>query len=66
MPTYTYRCETCEEVFEIKQRITEDPLENKPDCEKEECSVQRIITNGNFILKGAGWYRDGYSSKKKE
>ena len=66
MPTYTYHCKTCEEVFQVKQRIVEDPLEKKPECEKKDCKVQRLITGGDFILKGGGWYKDGYSSTKKK
>lgn len=29
------------------------------DCDG---SVQRLVGNGNFVLKGGGWYADGYSN----
>ncbi|MBN1655438.1 MAG: zinc ribbon domain-containing protein [Deltaproteobacteria bacterium] len=61
MPTYTYMCDNCNREFEIEQRISDPPLERCPKCRKKK--AHRVITNGNFILKGGGWYCDGYSSK---
>jgi predicted nucleic acid-binding Zn ribbon protein len=29
-------------------------------CQHE--GVDKLITNGQFILKGNGWYHDGYGS----
>lgn len=60
MPTYTYRCEKCKDVFDVEQRITEDPLPEHPD---ESCKgpVVRLIPNRTtFVLNGGGWYKDGY------
>ena len=57
---YEYQCEDCEKIFEVEQRITEDPLE---DCVDEECSgcLKRLISNTSFVLKGGGWFnKDGY------
>lgn len=61
MPTYTYLCESCRKEYEIEQRISDPPIEKCPKCGKKK--AHRVITNGNFILKGGGWYSDGYSSK---
>lgn len=58
MPTYEYYCKSCGE-FEIEQRITEDVLSKCPTCKKK---VKRLISASSFILKGNGWYKDGYSS----
>src|SRR6478672_11886171 len=60
MPTYSYRCEACENEFEKEQRISEDPIRKCPSCGK--LKARRMITSGNFILKGGGWYSDGYGS----
>lgn len=38
------------------------PLKKCPKCGKSK--VRRLITGGNFILKGGGWYSDGYGSSK--
>lgn len=59
--TYTYECKSCGAVCSAQQRITEPALEECPKCGKP--SLQRLITNGNFILKGGGWYADGYDKE---
>ncbi len=61
MPTYTYKCKFCGEK-EIKQSIKDDKLNTCPECNSD--NFERLISNGNFILNGSGWYKDGYSSSK--
>jgi putative FmdB family regulatory protein len=60
MPTYTYACEACEKQLEVEQRISEAPLKKCPKCGKQK--LRRLISGGNFILKGGGWYSDGYGA----
>ena len=60
MPTYSYACDACGKSFEKEQRITEDPIKKCPKCGKNK--ARRMISSGNFILKGGGWYADGYGS----
>jgi predicted nucleic acid-binding Zn ribbon protein len=75
MPTYTYHCSKCDSQYERVQRITDAPDTlcpvpvgaSRPGgrgdglCGGE---VRRVIVpsggGGGFILKGGGWYRDGY------
>jgi len=58
-PTYEYVCKTCQYEFECIQKITEDPVQVCPECGKE--TVSRLISLGTgFVLKGGGWYADGY------
>jgi putative FmdB family regulatory protein len=70
MPTYDYGCEACGAQWELEQRISEDPIKKCPKCGKRK--ARRLISGGNFILKGGGWYADLYhkpkggSSKKSE
>lgn len=70
MPTYDYGCEACGAQWELQQRITEDAVKKCPKCKK--MKARRLISGGNFILKGSGWYADLYhkpkasSSKKSE
>jgi len=59
MPTYEYACEACGRAWEKEQRITEDPIKKCPHCGK--MKARRMISSGNFILKGGGWYADLYS-----
>ncbi|MFB6272632.1 MAG: FmdB family zinc ribbon protein [Salinibacter sp.] len=57
MPTYKYRREDGS-TFEVKQRITEDPLETCPETGQE---VERIITdNPGVIFKGEGFHVNDY------
>lgn len=62
MPTYSYRCEACQREFDKEQRISEEPIRKCPHCGK--LKARRMIASGNFILKGGGWYSDGYGSGK--
>jgi putative FmdB family regulatory protein len=62
MPTYEYGCEACGKTWELEQRITEAPVKKCPKCGKLE--ARRLISGGTFMLKGGGWYADGYGSKK--
>lgn len=59
MPTYEYGCDACGHIFEVTQRITEDAITTCPKCGKDQ--AKRMITQGNFILRGGGWYADAYS-----
>ena len=62
MPTYSYACEACGKSFEIEQRISADPIKKCVLCGK--AKARRQITSGNFILKGGGWYSDGYGASR--
>jgi putative FmdB family regulatory protein len=62
MPTYEYACKSCGHEWEEIQKISEAPLTECPECHQAE--AQRLISGGNFILKGGGWYADLYSSAK--
>ncbi len=45
------------------QRMSDD---RKTVCEECEGALERIISQSAFHLKGGGWYKDLYSSTKKE
>lgn len=59
MVTYVYECPTCGQQFDARQRMSEPPLTN---CRTEGCAgvPRRIIQPSSFVLKGKGWFRDGY------
>jgi putative FmdB family regulatory protein len=59
MPVYEYECRECEKVFEVQQRISDDPIKICPDCQGE---VKKLMSMSSFQLKGGGWYADGYAS----
>jgi putative FmdB family regulatory protein len=57
MPTYEYSCRACGHLFEEIQKISEPPIDTCPKCGQKQ--AQRLISQGNFILKGGGWYTTG-------
>ena len=58
MPVYEYECGGCDKVFEVQQRIADEPVKVCPDCGGE---VRKLISMSSFQLKGGGWHTDGYS-----
>ena len=67
MPTYDYICNECGERFEHFQTMSSDPLKQRPDCEKEQCNVTRVISGGTgLIFKGSGFYLTDYTDKGKK
>lgn len=53
MPIYTYRCKDCDHEFEIRQRMTDDPLTECPACAGE---VRRVVNSVGVVFKGKGFY----------
>lgn len=62
MPIYEYRCESCGKVFEFIQKFSDEPLTECPECTG---CLSKLISNTSFVLKGSGWYADGYSKGGK-
>lgn len=63
MPTYEYICKNCGCGWEEIQKISEPPVEVCPTCGAPQ--AQRLISQGNFILKGSGWYATGGYGESK-
>jgi len=60
MPTYVYECSHCSEVFEIEQRITENPLD---ECRcGSKGTVKRLIQPVGVMFKGSGFHINDYAS----
>jgi len=62
MPIYEYRCEKCENQFEMLQKITAEPLKECPECGGP---VHKLVSSTSFILKGGGWYATDYGKNRK-
>ena len=58
MPIYEYQCQKCHHHFEEIQKLSDPPVTQCPECSG---SVNRLISQTSFALKGEGWYKDGYS-----
>ena len=72
MPVYDYECEHGH-VFEYWQDIKDEHIKTcpfnedagevlSPDSDLEPCNapVKRLISSTSFVLKGKGWFKDGY------
>ena len=60
MPIYEYQCDSCKEVVEAWQSLSEDPMTTCPSCSG---TLKKLISQSSFQLKGGGWYADGYNGK---
>jgi len=59
MPTYDYKCRTCDHRFEAFQSIMEPPVTICPHCGGD--GVERLISPGaGLIFKGSGFYITDY------
>ncbi len=53
MPTYKYRCKKCGHEFEVRQRMSDDPLTECPVCGGH---VRRVVGSVGIVFKGSGFY----------
>ncbi|MEW6220168.1 MAG: zinc ribbon domain-containing protein [Thermodesulfobacteriota bacterium] len=60
MPIYEYQCDSCDHVIEAFQTMADPPLATCPSCAG---SLRKLVSASSFVLKGGGWYADGYASK---
>jgi putative FmdB family regulatory protein len=62
MPTYDYKCESCKDIFEFFQNMSDKPLIKCPKCNN---NVRRLVSGGSgLIFKGSGFYLTDYAKKK--
>ena len=54
MPTYEYRCKSCDHGFEIVQAFTDDALTTCPECSG---SLKKVFGNVGITFKGSGFYK---------
>ena len=59
MPIYEFVCEDCDCVFDRLQKYDDE----NPACPECTGNTAKIISAPSFVLKGSGWYKDGYSKK---
>ena len=63
MPTYQYKCKECGHEFEKRQRMSDDPVKECPQCGS---SVRRVVGRVGIVFKGSGFYvTDNRSSNGK-
>jgi putative FmdB family regulatory protein len=62
MPIYEYRCENGH-LFEVMQKITDDPV---TACQECEAPVQRVFHPIAVHFKGSGFYNTDYGTAKRK
>jgi putative FmdB family regulatory protein len=55
MPTYEYRCKSCDHQFDIVQAFTDDALTECPAC--GEAALKKVFGNVGITFKGSGFYK---------
>jgi len=65
MPIYEYKCDNCGEVFEVRQKFADEPVQVHEKCGGP---VHRLMSTPSFNFKGSGWYVTDYarSGSKKD
>ena len=62
MPIYEYKCQKCGRKFEVRRRISAEPLKVHADCGGE---VEQLISAPALHFKGTGWYVTDYAKNGK-
>ncbi|NLG66491.1 MAG: zinc ribbon domain-containing protein [Actinobacteria bacterium] len=60
MPTYEYRCTSCNHQFERFQKMSDEPV---AECELCGAQVRRILFPVPIHFKGSGFYTTDYGRK---
>jgi len=53
MPTYQYRCQTCDHDLEVVQKFTDAPLTRCPRCHG---ALRKVFSPVGIVFKGSGFY----------
>lgn len=54
LPTYEYRCKSCDHEFEVVQAFTDDALTTCPECSGV---LKKVFGNVGITFKGSGFYK---------
>jgi putative FmdB family regulatory protein len=60
MPLYEYKCDSCGNVFEVREKFSDEPLVVHENCGGR---VERLISLSAFVFKGTGFYATDYARK---
>jgi len=64
MPIYEYECEACGHIFEVLQKMADEPLTDCPECKK--VALKKLVSAAAFRLKGGGWYETDFKTGSKK
>lgn len=58
MPLYEYKCGSCGEVLEVRQKFSDEPLKIHEQCGGP---LEKLISRSSVQFKGTGWYVTDYA-----
>mgnify|MGYP001222876243 CR=1 FL=1 len=58
MPLYEYKCHKCGALFEVLQKVSDEPLSVHDHCGGR---LERLLSPPAFQFKGSGWYVTDYA-----
>ena len=61
MPIYEFKCQSCEEITEKWQKISDPYPSVCPACGTGK--LEKMISTTGFTLKGEGWYVTDFKNK---
>jgi putative FmdB family regulatory protein len=61
MPLYEYKCQTCGDLIEVRQKFSDQPLSVHENCGG---ALERLISTSALQFKGSGWYVNDYGKGK--
>jgi putative FmdB family regulatory protein len=53
VPLYEYECSSCRRRFELRQKVTDEPVRVCPTCGGE---CRKVFHPVGIVFKGSGWY----------
>lgn len=62
MPTYQYRCTSCDRELEVFQKFTDDALTECPECSG---ALRKVFNAVGVVFKGSGFYATDNRTKGK-
>lgn len=60
MPIYEYGCDRCGHIMEVWAKISDPPPTTCNECQAPD--PRKLVSRTAFLLKGGGWYAQGYGS----
>ena len=60
MPIYEYKCETCGEIKEILQKMSDPDLDKYSGCDNVSCCLKKIPSTYGMNFVGSGFYKTDY------
>lgn len=64
MPTFDFRCATCDHVFEFTRPFGSKTIPQCPNCGKKK--TEKLISPPAVHFKGSGWYKTDSGTSKKQ